>query len=83
MQITDLPHWQRQKRVVFAAVIYLPCFALVTFGGAVPVGALSALLSLSAVVLVLLAPALVLAGSIEAFFQRTLNVSKHTSRMFG
>ena len=55
MQITDLPHWQRQKRVVierihndlarytvpifqivlFAAVIYLPCFALVMVGGAI------------------------------------------------
>ena len=69
--------------VLFAAVIYLPCFALVMVGGAVPVGALSALLSLSAVVLVLLAPALVLAGSIEAFFQRNLNGAKQTLKVLG
>lgn len=90
MQITDLPHWQRQKRVVverihnelarftdpifhivlFAAVIYLPCFALVMVGGAVPVGALAALLAISTVALVVASPAFALAVSIEAYFRR-------------
>ena len=90
MQITDLPHWQKQKRVVierihndlarftdpifqivlFAAVIYLPCFTLVMVGGAVPVGALAALLGVSAIALVILSPALVLAAGIEVYFRR-------------
>ncbi|SHG69276.1 hypothetical protein [Marivita hallyeonensis] len=90
MQITELPHWQRQKMVVierlhndlarftapifhivlFAAVIYLPCFALVMVGGAVPVGALAALLAISTVALVIASPAFALAISIEAYFQR-------------
>ncbi len=90
MQITDLPHWQRQKMVVierlhsdlarftdpifhivlFAAVIYLPCFALVMIGGAVPVGALAALLAISTVALVVASPAFALAVSIEACFRR-------------
>ena len=92
MQITDLPHWQRQKRVVierihnelarytdpifhivlFAAVIYLPCFGLVMVGGAVPVGALAALLAISTAALVIVSPAFVLAISIEAYFQRRM-----------
>lgn len=92
MQITDLPHWQRQKRVVierirndlarytdpifhivlFAAVIYLPCFALVMVGGAVPVGALAALLGVSTIALVIMSPALALAAGIEAYFQRQI-----------
>lgn len=58
--------------VLFAAVIYLPCFALVMVGGAVPVGALAALLSISTVALVLASPALALAVSIEAYFQRNI-----------
>ncbi|OAN80802.1 hypothetical protein A8B78_10510 [Jannaschia sp. EhC01] len=92
MQITDLPHWQRQKRVVierihndlarytdpifhivlFAAVIYLPCFALVMVGGAVPVGALAALLGVSTIALIILSPALALAAGIKAYFQRQI-----------
>lgn len=92
MQITDLPHWQRQKRVVierihnelarytdpifhivlFAAVIYLPCFALVMVGGAVPAGALAALLALSTIALIIASPAFALAVSIETYFQRRL-----------
>ena len=58
--------------VLFAAVIYLPCFALVMVGGAVPVGALAALLSISTVALVLASPAFALAVSIEAYFQRNI-----------
>lgn len=61
--------------VLFAAVIYIPCFTLVLVGGAVPTGALAALFSLSAAILVIMAPALVLAGCIEAFFQLNLNSS--------
>ncbi len=56
--------------VLFAAVIYLPCFALVIVGGAVPVGALAALLAFSSVALVIASPAFALAVSIEAYFQR-------------
>ena len=55
--------------VLFAAVIYLPCFALVMVGGAVPVGALAALLAISTVALVIASPAFALAVSIEAYFQ--------------
>lgn len=92
MQITDLPHWQRQKLVLierihndlarytapifhivlFAAVIYLPCFALVMVGGAVPAGALAALLALSTIALIIASPAFALAVSIETYFQRRL-----------
>ena len=56
--------------VLFAAVIYLPCFALVMVGGAVPVGALAALLAISTVALVVASPAFALAVSIEAYFRR-------------
>jgi len=90
MHITDLPHWERQKRVVierlhndharftdpifhivlFAAVIYLPCFALVMLGGAVPVGARAALLAISTAALVIVSTAFALAVSIETCFQR-------------
>ena len=56
--------------VLFAAVIYLPCFALVMVGGAVPVGALAALLAISTVALVIASPAFALAVSVEAYFQR-------------
>lgn len=56
--------------VLFAAVIYLPCFALVMVGGAVPVGALAALLAISTVALVVASPAFALAISIEAYFHR-------------
>ena len=56
--------------VLFAVVIYLPCFGLVMVGGAVPVGALAALLAISTVALVLASPAYALAISIEAYFQR-------------
>ena len=56
--------------VLFAAVIYLPCFALVMVGGAVPAGALAALLAISTVALVIASPAFALAVSIEAYFQR-------------
>ena len=58
--------------VLFAAVIYLPCFALVIVGGAVPVGALAALLAISTVALVIASPAFALAVSIEAYFQRNI-----------
>lgn len=90
MQITDLPHWQRQKMVVierlhndlarytdpifqivlFAAVTYLPCFGLLMISGAVPVGALAALLVISTAVLVITSPAFALAITIEAYFRR-------------
>ncbi|OED46885.1 hypothetical protein AB838_18585 [Rhodobacteraceae bacterium (ex Bugula neritina AB1)] len=56
--------------VLFAAVIYLPCFALVMVGGAVPVGALAALLAISTVALVIASPAFALAISVEAYFLR-------------
>ena len=56
--------------VLFAAVIYLPCFALVMVGGAVPVGALAALLAISTAALVIASPAFALAVSIEAYFHR-------------
>ena len=56
--------------VLFAAVVYLPCFALVMVGGAVPVGALAALLAISTVALVIASPAFALAVSIEAYFRR-------------
>jgi hypothetical protein len=58
--------------VLFAAVIYLPCFALVMVGGAVPVGALAALLAISTAALVLLSPALALAVSIEAYLRHQI-----------
>ena len=55
--------------VLFAAVIYLPCFAMVMVGGAVPVGALAALLAISTVALVIASPAFALAVSIKAYFR--------------
>ncbi|UWR45355.1 hypothetical protein [Phaeobacter inhibens] len=58
--------------VLFAAVIYLPCFALVMVGGAVPVGALAALLGFSTIALIIMSPALALAAGIEAYFQRQI-----------
>ena len=58
--------------VLFAAVIYLPCFGLVMISDAVPVGVLAALLLISTAVLVIASPAFALAVSIEAYFQRRL-----------
>ena len=60
--------------VLFAAVIYLPCFALVMVGGAVPVGALAALLAVSTVALVIAAPAFALAASIKGYFRCRLRL---------
>lgn len=63
--------------VLFAAVIYLPCFALVMVGGAVPVGALAALLAISTVALVIAAPAFALAASIEGYFRCRLRLLRN------
>ncbi|MCZ4352949.1 hypothetical protein O4H61_10530 [Roseovarius aestuarii] len=66
--------------VLFAAIIYLPCFALVMVGGAVPVGALAALLAISTVALVIASPAYALAVGIETYFQRRLRQLSAASR---
>ena len=66
--------------VLFAAVIYLPCFALV-IGGAVPIGALAALLAISTVALVIASPAYALAVGIETYFQRRLRQLSAASRL--
>lgn len=60
--------------LMFAAVIYLPCFALVMVGGTVPVGALAALLVISTAVLLNALLAFALAITIDAYFRSRIAI---------